>query len=158
MRACTHSDGVTSGLLAGSAVIAVYFFVDLLRLDPFSTPVGLTHVLVGPSESLDLPVVSRALALLGFGTRLAFYTVLHFTVFALVGVCAAWCQSRVGLPAGPVSGALFGAVVCTAAFYGALNAAGADFLAHPGALGVVMVNALAGAVMGGYLQLARRSA
>jgi len=157
MRSRSAADGVTAGLLAGVAVIAVFFVSDLIRLDPFGTPVALTHIALGPGgQDLDLPLVATMISAATFGVKLIMYTALHFLVFAILGVGAVWCHNGLNTPGNVLTGAVYGLVVCTAVFYGSLTLAGADWLANPGWGGVLAANLVAGAVMGAYLQMTYR--
>ena len=157
MRSCTPSDGVLAGLLAGAAVMAVYFVSDLVQLDPFATPVGLSRVIVAPGAGFDVPIVAQILAIAGFGFRVISFTVLHFLVFAALGMGAAGLYRRLGMSGDVLSGALYGLVVCTGVFYLGMQLVGSDILSRPGLMGMLGANLLAGAVMGGYLQMARRT-
>jgi hypothetical protein len=55
------------------------------------------------------------------------------------------------------SGAIFGVTVGSAVFYGCLALVGEQVLADlPGPMSVLLANLLAGAIMGGFVQMQRR--
>ncbi len=152
--------GVQAGLLAGTVVAATFFVADLARLVPLATPVALSCSFLGPCKmSFDTPLVVESLTIILLGSRLAALTLLHLLVFSALGAGAvALCHySRVPLNA--LTGALYGLVACSVVFYTAVwfsNAATVIVLPSLGS--ILLVNLLAGAVMGGYFQLASRKA
>src|ERR1700747_3412808 len=90
--------GVVGGILAG-LVLAVWFLV----VEPFNgqalhTPAALASALSHP------PIATPPFRLV------AAYTVVHFGVFACVGVIAAWALDTLQLRAGLLFGILFGIV------------------------------------------------
>jgi hypothetical protein len=94
---------VQAGLLAGMAVAAFFFVLDLVRLAPFSTPLFLSRSLLEAAFSLDSAnakqgeTLLEALASLSQGGRLAAYTAVHLAVSAVLGMspppwptCSMW--------------------------------------------------------------------
>ncbi len=150
--------GVQAGLLAGTVVAATFFVADLARLAPLATPTALSCSFLGPCKmSFDTPFVVESVTVISLGGRLAALTLLHLLVFSALGVgVVALCHySRVPLNA--LTGALYGLVACSVVFYTAIwfsNAA--TVIALPSLGSILLVNLLAGAVMGGYFQLASR--
>ena len=152
--------GVQAGLLAGTVVAVTFFFADLARLAPLATPTALSCSFLGSCDrSFYSPIVVESVTIISLGGRLAALTLLHLLVFSALGagVVALCHYSRVPLNA--LTGALYGLVACSLVFYTAIwlsNAATAIELPSLGS--ILLVNLLAGAVMGGYFQLASRKA
>ncbi len=151
--------GVQAGLLAGTVVAATFFVADLARLAPLATPTALSCSFLGSCDVVLSPLVVESVTIISLGGRLAALTLLHLLVFSALGagVVALCHYSRVPLNA--LTGALYGLVACSLVFYTAIwlsNAATAIELPSLGS--ILLVNLLAGAVMGGYFQLASRKA
>jgi len=152
----TLARGVEAGLVAGGVVVAVFFIADLVHLAPLSTPLSLQRSFIGPGGTpLDFPVLAQISGAATFVVRLGSFTLLHFLAFAGLGVGAALLFERGVMPAGVLTGALYGAVASSAVFYVAVMVAGNGLVVEPpDAAGVVGANVLAGGVMGGYLRAA----
>jgi hypothetical protein len=134
--------GAIGGLFAG-AVVAVWFLIlDLLAGDPFRTPASLARALLGPS------------ALASEFRLVALYTVLHFTMFGMLGALAGYLLRITDAKPGWLVGALFGISVIDAVHYGALILTGAEVIAVLPPLHVVTANVLGGVVMMTYLHRA----
>jgi hypothetical protein len=105
--------GVIGGMLAGLVVVLWFLVVDSLAGNPFGTPAALASAIFD-----NRPAVATTFRLV------AMYSVLHFGVFALLGVCAAWVM--VALHAAPrlLLGVLFGIVVQELLFYTGLFVSG----------------------------------
>ncbi len=74
------SEGVLAGVIAASAVAAVFFVIDLIAGHPLRTPQQLGAMLLslfGSSSQGDV------------ATPLALYTLFHFVAFMLAGILAA---------------------------------------------------------------------
>ncbi len=151
--------GVQAGLLAGTVVAATFFVADLARLAPLATPTALSCSFLGSCDVVLSPLVVESVTIISLGVRLAVLTLLHLLVFSALGagVVALCHYSRVPLNA--LTGALYGLVACSLVFYTAIwlsNAA--TVIELPSLWSILLVNLLAGAVMGGYFQLASRKA
>lgn len=150
--------GVQAGLMAGAVVAAAFFVADLARLTPLATPISLSTSFLGPNFTpMDSPLLFNTVALLSFGGHLAAVTLAHLAAFATLGALAVVICHAFDLPLNLLTAALYGLVVFSLAFYAAAwltNAAGVVDL--PSIRSVLLVNLLAGAVMGGYWQLASK--
>ena len=146
------AQGVQAGLLAGVAVAGFFFIGDLVRFEPLSTPNALIAQIVGPGGvTLDVPLIGWAVAAVIFGAQLLKLTILHFLVFAVLGLSLVALRDRVGLPLNVGTGALFGLIVCTLVFYLSVAAVSGGVLSGvPSFWAIVAANGLAGAIMGGY--------
>jgi len=136
--------GVTGGLLAG-LVVALWFLVaDTLAGHPFRTPTLLAGVLLNREFS---EVTFRLVTA---------YTVLHFGVFAILGVVMAWISAAFTAPPRVLLGLVFGLLLQEVTFYVGL------LLLHAPHLGVVPwphvvgANIAAGLVLMTYLHYAER--
>src|SRR5437867_9602756 len=136
--------GVTGGLLAG-LVVALWFLVaDSVAGHPFRTPALLAGLLLNREFS---EVTFRLVAV---------YTVLHFGVFAILGVGMAAVSAAFTAPPRLLLGLVFGVLLQAVTFYIGL------LLLHSPHLGVVAwphvvgANIAAGLVLVGYLHYAER--
>src|SRR3989441_4362019 len=136
--------GVTGGLLAG-LVVALWFLVaDTVAGHPFRTPALLAGILLNREFSA---VTFRLIAV---------YTVLHFAVFAILGVGMAWVSAAFTAPPRLLLSLGFGVLLQEVTFYVGL------VLLHAAHLGVVPwphivgANIAAGLVLMGYLHYAER--
>jgi hypothetical protein len=147
------SRSLEAGLLAGVAVAAFYFLTDLARIRPLSTPDALAAAVLPHVESPDRFVaIANTAAVLAFGGRLAAFSVLHLAVFALLGLGFGLATRGLGIRPGPRAGILYGAIVCSLVFLAGTTLAGGPVLETvPGPVSVILANALAGLVMGGFL-------
>jgi hypothetical protein len=138
--------GVIGGILAGLVVVLWFLVVDSLAGNPFGTPAALASAIFD-----DRPAAATTFRLV------AMYSVLHFGVFALLGVCAAWAM--VALQAAPrlLLGVLFGIVVQELLFYTGLFVSG---LAPSGIVPwqhVIGANLVSGIALMAYLHRASRA-
>lgn len=113
-RALAH--GIVGGLIAGLTVALWFLVVDSLRTEPFDTPARLASTLLG--EEYAWPT----------GRLVAIYTVLHFGVFALLGLLTAWFLHATDLEPGLLVGGVVGLGVLNGAYYGARLLTGVDVL------------------------------
>lgn len=134
--------GIVGGLLAGFVVVAWFFVVDAIAGYPFLTP----RLLAGMLLNQDFALVTPGLV--------AAYTVLHFGVFALLGVGMAWVSATLTAPSRLLLGVLFGLLLQEVVFYAGL------LLLHAPNLGVIPwphvigANIAAGLVLMTYLHRA----
>lgn len=142
--------GIQMGLIGGAAVAGMFFLLDLLHLRPLATPLALSAHLLGPiNPPVDMPVVSQALAVAIFAGNVLALTFLHFLAFGVLGLGTVWGCKTCRLPLNAITGALYGVILGTVAFYGCTAAFGqATLMDIPGPLTVVLTNLTAGAIMG----------
>jgi hypothetical protein len=136
--------GAVAGIAAG-LVVAVWFLVlDLVTAEAFRTPATLASVIVGDQSAPTFRLV-------------AIYTLLHFAVFALLGIGAAFLVRVIGVAPSLLMGAVFGLGVLGTVHYGALLIAGRGALTVLPPLHVLAANLLGGMVMMAYLHHATRA-
>ena len=111
--------GMVGGLLAGFVVVAWFFVVDTIAGYPFLTP----RLLAGMLLNQDFALVTPGLVVA--------YTVLHFGVFALLGVGMALVSAALTAPSRLLLGVLFGLLLQEVVFYAGL------LLLHAPNLGVI---------------------
>jgi hypothetical protein len=139
--------GLEAGGLAGVAVALLYGATDVMELAPLETVAGLAHSL------FDLPVsaVPAGFDIAAFvttGVGVATYSILHFAAFAVLGLAGTWVVPGRSFWSTLARGGAFGALACSALFYGSRLVSGSPF-AFDGldAKGIVLVNAMAGVIM-----------
>ena len=150
-----------AGLLAGIMVAAFFLVVDLVRLAPLSTPLFLSRSLLeaGFTSATQGEGLLDALTNLSQGGRLAAYTAVHLTVFAVLGMFAAalanlfhvgW-NARTGAAAGLIAG--FGTWL-------AASQAGPAWLAGAHLTPEIVIGGgvVGGAVLGWHLRLCKLDA
>jgi hypothetical protein len=123
--------GVVAGLAGGAALALWFLAVDAVAGEPFATP----------------RFVARTLAGLDGGTgvaTLAVYTILHFAVFAAVGVAAAWLFDAAAVPASFMLGLVLGFLLFDFVFYAGLVMSGTNITAALGWPEVLVGNLIAG--------------
>jgi hypothetical protein len=152
--------GAQAGLLAGGVVAVTFFVADLARLAPLATPVALSGGLLGSAaQSFESPIFLSGLALLSFGGRLAGITLVHFLAFAALGAGAVLLCHACRIPLNVWTAIVYGVVACSLVFYTAMWLTGATRVVElPGLRSVILVNLLAGAIMGAHFQWATRRA
>lgn len=135
--------GAVGGVFAG-AIIALWFLVvDLAAGVPFATPIELSWALLGTERDAGLGVV-------------ALYTVLHFGVFAILGMISAWFLGVMGVAPGWGVGLVFGIGILNAVHYSSLLITGADAVTVLSWQHVVGANLVAGLGLMTYLHGATR--
>jgi len=137
--------GAVGGIAAGAAVALWFFVVDLLAGAPFHTPVVLAGALLGQA---DIPASFRLVA---------GYTILHFGVFATVGVAVAAFLWAGGLAPRLIYGLLVGVGVLVGVHYGAMLITGATLAAALPTGHVLAANMLGGMVLMTYLHLVAKA-
>lgn len=131
--------GAIAGVAAGAVVALWFLVVDLATAGAFHTPTVLMGTIQGDPNT---PATFRIVAT---------YTVLHFGVFALLGMAAAWFMGAIGTSPGLLVGALFGLFVLTSVYYGALLVTGVRVLTVLSVWHVLGANLVGGMVMMAYL-------
>jgi len=156
---------VQAGLLAGMAVAAFFFILDLVRLAPFSTPLFLSRSLLEAGYSLNSASTTQgeglleALANFSQGGRLAAYTAVHLAVFAVLGMFASALANLFHVGWNARTGAAAGLIVGFGAWLAA-SQVGPAWLAGAHLTPEIIVGGgtLGGAVIGWYLRLCKLDA
>ena len=138
------ADGVVGGALAGLVVAIWFLVVDSLAGRPFHTPAALAGALT--RQPIGPPTLRLVAA----------YTVVHFAVFALLGLAMAEAIAVLRTPPRLLFGVLFGLVAQELAFYAGLLLSDASRVAIVPWPHVVAANVLSGFVLMGYLHRAAR--
>ena len=137
--------GMIGGLLAGLVVVLWFLVVDSLSGQPFNTPAVLASALY------NVPFQGPTLRLV------AMYSVVHFGVFALLGVCAAWVLVTLHTAPRLLLGVFFGIVVQELLFYTGLFLSGLTPSAIVPWQHVIGANLVSGMVLMAYLHRASRA-
>lgn len=136
----TVRDGLAAGLLAGFVLAVLFLVYDLGQGAPLRTPTFLWGAILQRGE-LEATV----------GVVIGF-TIVHFVVWAALGVLACLLIAWAGLPRNLLIGAAYGLFTCSLVFYlGLIRAPVDQVLSAPGWPAVFFGNALAGVVMFTYL-------
>ena len=136
--------GVVGGVLAGLVVALWFLLVDSLAGRPFHTPAVLASAL----SRQDITTPSFRLV--------AAYTVVHFAVFALLGVAMAGAIAALRVPPRLLLAVPFGLVAQELVFYAGLLSSGTGRVAVVPWPQVVIANVLSGFVLVAYLHRAAR--
>ncbi len=136
--------GAIGGVLAGLVVALCFLALDVLAGGAFRTPAALASALT--HHPLMAPTVRLVAA----------YTLVHFTVFATLGVLAAWVLARLELGPTLLLGVIFGIVVQETVFYAGLLLGGAPPSEVVPWRRVVVANVLSGVALMAYLHRALR--
>ena len=146
--------GVQAGILAGMAVAAIFFVVDLVRMAPFSTPLFLSRSLLQASLALGNEDLIQTLAGVSPGARLAAFTAVHLAVFAILGMLAAALANLFHLPWNSRTGAIAGFLVGSGGWRLALEA-GPVWISGANLTPEVFIGTgiVSGAVLGWHLRL-----
>lgn len=139
--------GIEAGLLAGTGVALFFTAMDVVRLAPLDTLASLAQAWFGLSFETSATGFDIA-ATLTTGAAVVLYLILHFGVFALLGVFATWFVPVASFWQTLARGAGFGAVVCSAAFYGSRAFTGSPFAVESlSAVSLLLINIMAGVIM-----------
>ena len=150
--------GAIGGLFAAVAVAVVFFAVGAMHLHPLAVPVNLASGLFGDTNQasgglsqLDADVI--------IGVEVLAYTALHLLVFAVVGAGAVFVLRGASFWSNVLGGAVYGGVAYTSLRYLigwiADTPLALDLLGLPR---VLLVNGLAGTIIGAFLYLAEHGA
>lgn len=133
-------DGVVSGVLAGTVVVVLFFFYDLGQGEALRTPAYLLGTLFDKELSVTPAVIAG-------------YTVLHYLVWALLGIIAVALIEWANLRRNVLIGTAYGLLACSLLFYGGLVITGpSGVLGAPAWPAVFFGNALAGFTLFAYLR------
>jgi len=135
--------GILSGVAAGVVVAFWFLVVDLSNGQPFHTPA----VLAGAFSHQSVAAPTFRLV--------AVYSVLHFGVFAFLGIAAAWLMAALHTAPRLLLGLLFGIVVQELVFYGGLLLTGVRLSAILPWHHVIGANILSGFVLMAFLHRSR---
>jgi hypothetical protein len=149
--------GAEAGVIAGAGVALLFLVQDVVQLQPLSTPVALAEGLLGPGTApVDGALLGRVAGYGVLGVKLLVYSLIHFGVFVGVGVSAAFLLNTASFWASLWGGVAYGTVLCTGLLYGgSWFAGGMSTVGALGVPGVLLVNAMAGAILGVGLHLAQ---
>ncbi|MGH7539131.1 MAG: hypothetical protein ACREMF_10875 [Gemmatimonadales bacterium] len=136
--------GILGGLAAGVVVALWFLVVDSMRGEPFHTPAVLAGAFA--HQPVTVPTVRLV----------AVYSLLHFAVFACLGIAAAWLMAALHTAPRLLLGLLFGIVVQELVFYGGLLLTGVRLSVVVPWHHVIGANILSGFVLMAYLHRATR--
>ena len=142
IRTLVH--GAVAGIAAGLVVAVWFLILDIITAEAFRTPATLASVIVGEPATPTFGLV-------------AIYTLLHFAVFALLGIGAAFLIRAIRIGPNVLMGVVFGLGVLGAVHYGALLLVGTGALTVLPQMHVLGANLLGGVVMMAYLHHAMRA-
>jgi hypothetical protein len=139
--------GLQAGGLAGVGVAVLYAASDVMRLAPLETVAGLAHSFLNLPVS-DVPAGFDIAAFVTTGVGVTIYSLLHFAAFAALGVAGTWMVPVRSFWRTLARGGVFGALACSALFYGSRLVSGSPFAFNGlDVKGIVLVNAVAGVIM-----------
>ena len=141
--------GVLAGLLAGAAIMILFFFYDVLWFRPLATPDFLSNALLGGGDlSAETLIKLRS-------TRIVIFSILHLVAFTFLGILFARFFRFTQLRKTLLSGGLYGLIVCTAVFSASMQVTGTQMSAEPGWPALLAGNFGAGIVMVIFLRRAQ---
>jgi hypothetical protein len=143
--------GMVGGLAAGFVVAMWFFVVDLFAGQRLQTPVLLARIILGIDNMDGVAALASPQLILG-------YTVIHFTVFALLGAAAAIFMAVFKLTPSVRLGAGFGVAVLSGLYYLVLLITGGNVLGVLPAAHVLGANLLGGVALMLYLHRANHAA
>ncbi len=133
--------GAIAGILGATAVAIFFLVVDWAIHAPMRTPVFLSAAILGihhatPDAAAIVP-----------------YTLVHYGVFVVIGVLAAWVVGSVPTARGVLFGIVVGFLLFDLLFYAGILSSGTNIIRALGWPLVLLGNILAGIVMLVYLRL-----
>lgn len=137
----TWTQGLVAGFLGAFALALWFLLIDLSQGAPFRTPALLANSILGIENLETRP------------GAIAFYTIIHFTAFMVVGVVAAWVLSWMRAAPGILLGLVLGFILFNLVFYASVYVTGIDVVAELGWVEVLSGNLIAGVTIMGYLHL-----
>ncbi len=137
--------GIAGGVIAGSVVALWFLIVDVSVTEAFYTPALLASTIL--REEFQWPTFRLV----------AVYSVLHFGVFAVLGLGTVWFLRMTRIEPGLMVGAVFGVGVLNAVHYGGLLVTGVDLLTVLPVGHVLGANLVGGMLMMAYLHWAAKA-
>ena len=135
----TVSRGAMAGFLGGLTLAVWFLVIDATQHTPFYTPAFVAGSLAGLGQ------VDSSFGLL------ALYTLLHFSLFLLIGIAVAWLLERTNTAPHLLLGLVLGFLLFDLVFYLGVIATGVNVVRELGWPVVLTGNLLAGVVLMGYL-------
>ena len=142
--------GAFAGVLAGMAIMIVFFTYDMLWFKPLATPDFLSGTFLGGGDAGAEP--SSGLRM----TRIAIFSTLHLLIFTLIGIAFARFFRFTQLSKTLLVGGLYGLIACTAIFSATLQVTGTQMSGEWGWPALLGGNFLAGIVMVVFLRRAEQ--
>ncbi|MGB5303010.1 MAG: hypothetical protein WBO43_00400 [Gemmatimonadota bacterium] len=142
--------GALAGVLAGAAMMILFFAYDMLSFKPLATPDFLSSALLGGGEPNAETAVKLRTA------RIAGFTTFHLLVFTVLGITLARFLRFTGLKKTLLAGGLYGLIVCTAIFNVSMQVTGTQLAAATGWPALLAGNFAAGIVMVAFLRRAEQ--
>jgi hypothetical protein len=136
------SRGIIAGLLGGAALAGWFLIIDLIRDQPFHTPLFVASVLSGVEPVGSSPGL------------LVMYTTLHFTGFIVTGMLLSVLFDRVQQQAHPLLGLVLGFLLFDVMFYLGVAVTGVNVVRELGWPEVLAGNLFAGLALMSYLSWA----
>jgi hypothetical protein len=140
VRSAAH--GMVGGLIAGAVVAAWFLATDIATGQAFQTPARLASIVLHTPFTGPWPRAVLA------------YTLIHFGVFACLGLAALWVLTLLDVEPGLFVGVAFGLGVLNAVHYGGVLVNSASLLTVVPVAQVVVANLLGGMAMMAYLHRA----
>lgn len=134
------SRGLIAGIIAATVVAIWFLLVDALAGDPMRTPGFLAGAAMGSGEGEA-----------GFG-NIAVYTILHYVVFAVIGVLVASILARTRTPPMLLLGLVLGVFLFDLVFYGGVVLRGVDVIDAVGWPALLAGNLLGGVALMAWLR------
>lgn len=131
--------GILGGVLAATAIVIFFLFADVLQGETLQTPTLLASVLLGQEQ-----------AEIGLGF-VAVYTVIHYAVFAALGMGVAWGLDRAHAPPSLLLGLVLGVLLFDLVFYAGVVLTGINVVSVIGWPSFLAGNLLGGVTLMGYL-------
>ena len=137
----TISRGVAAGVVGATALALWFLIVDGSRGDPFRTPGFLAGALLG------LDTVTRTAG------HVALYTVVHYTLFILVGLTVSALLTKIYTAPSLFLGLVLGFALFDVVLYTSFTVTGVDVVSELGWAEVVAGNLIAGVSLMGFLHM-----
>lgn len=131
--------GILGGVLAATAIVLFFLFVDVMQGETLRTPTFLASVLLGQEQTA-----------IGIGF-VAVYTVIHYAVFAALGVGVAWAVDRAHAPPSILLGLVLGVLLFDLVFYAGVILTGTNVVSVIGWPSFLAGNLLGGVTLMAYL-------
>ena len=138
----TAVQGAIAGMLAGACVALWFLVLDMMAGAPFQTPATLAAAVL---DTELIEVLPRFVVL---------YSIVHFSIFALLGAVTALYLAALDISPGWLIGMVFGLAVLNAVHYSALLLTGAKVITVLPPVHVVAANLVGGMAMMTYLHRA----